>query len=168
MDVSPGQTEVKQGNFVEFISRVKGYFRETYKLQNINPLSPTPKFTLGRGVSVSKIFTMLLHSLFPLIWYAIWPCSEKKLKVWSFDPYPRVLGEGRSACKIFATMLLHFLIPFNLICNMTMFWKVEFWPIDPIPRVEEDGGLRAKYLLPCCCICDSLEFDMCHDHILKN
>ena len=28
---------------------------------------------------------------------------------------------GGSADKIFATMLLHFVIPFNLICNMTMF-----------------------------------------------
>ena len=52
--MSPGQIEVKQGNFVEFISRVKGYLRETYKLQNINPISLTPKFTLGRGLSVSK------------------------------------------------------------------------------------------------------------------
>ena len=46
-DVLPGQTEVKQGKFVEFISRAKGYFRDTYKSQNINTISPTPKFTLG-------------------------------------------------------------------------------------------------------------------------
>ena len=30
-------------------------------------------------------------------------------------------GGGGSADIIFATMLLHFVIPFNLICNMTMF-----------------------------------------------
>ena len=42
-DVSPGQTEVKQGKFVEFIFRVNGYLRETYKSQNINPISPTPQ-----------------------------------------------------------------------------------------------------------------------------
>ena len=41
------KTEVKQGKFVEFISREKGYFRETYKSQNINHISPTPYFTLG-------------------------------------------------------------------------------------------------------------------------
>ena len=29
------------------------------------------------------------------------------------------------------------------------------------------GGLLAKYSLPCCCICDSFQFDMQHDHILK-
>ena len=46
-DVSPGRTEVKQGKFVEYIFPVKGYFRETNKSQNINPISPTPKFTFG-------------------------------------------------------------------------------------------------------------------------
>ena len=29
------------------------------------------------------------------------------------------------------------------------------------------GGLRAKYLLPSCCICDSLSFDLQNDHVLK-
>ena len=27
--------------------------------------------------------------------------------------------------------------------------------------------MRVKYLLPCCCICDSLQLDMQHDHVLK-
>ena len=46
-DVSPGRKEVKQGKFVEHIFLAKGYFRETNKSQNINPISPTPKFTFG-------------------------------------------------------------------------------------------------------------------------
>ena len=45
--MSPDKTDVKQGKFVEFISPEKGYFRETNKSQNINLISPTPKFTLG-------------------------------------------------------------------------------------------------------------------------
>ena len=45
--MSPVKTEVKQGKVVEFISPAKGYFRETYKSQNINPIFPTPKLTLG-------------------------------------------------------------------------------------------------------------------------
>ena len=45
-NVSPGKTEVKQDKF-EFIFPAKGYLRETYKSQNINPISPTSKFTLG-------------------------------------------------------------------------------------------------------------------------
>ena len=44
----------------------------------------------------------------------------KKLNFDLLTPSPRVVGEG-GAAKIFATMLLHFVIPFNLICNMTMF-----------------------------------------------
>ena len=46
-DVSPGTTEVKQGKFVKYIFSAKGYFKETNQLQNINPISPTPKFTFG-------------------------------------------------------------------------------------------------------------------------
>ena len=45
--MSPVKAEVKQGTFAEFISPPKGFFRETYKSQNINPISPTPKDTLG-------------------------------------------------------------------------------------------------------------------------
>ena len=37
----------EQGKFDKFISPVKSYLRETYKSQNINPTSPTPKFNLG-------------------------------------------------------------------------------------------------------------------------
>ena len=46
-DVSLAKTEEKQGKFVKFISRAKGYFRETSKSQTINPISPTPKVSLG-------------------------------------------------------------------------------------------------------------------------
>ena len=35
------------GKLVEFISPAKGYVRETYKSQKINPISPTPKFTFA-------------------------------------------------------------------------------------------------------------------------
>ena len=41
-DVSPDKKEIKQGNFVKFISPAKGYLRETYKSQNINSISSTP------------------------------------------------------------------------------------------------------------------------------
>ena len=35
---------------------------------------------------------------------------------------PRLKGVGYAG-KMFATILLHFVIPINLICNMTMFCK---------------------------------------------
>ena len=47
---------------------------------------------------------------------------EIVLKKLNFDPLtPRVMGEWGVAGKIFAAMLLHFVIAFNFICNMTMF-----------------------------------------------
>ena len=40
--------------------------------------------------------------------------------------------------------------------------------LDPYHRVPGGvRGLSAKYLLVCCCIFDSLKFDMQHDHVLK-
>ena len=60
-DVSPGKTEVKQGKFVKLISPAKGYFRVTYKSQNINPISPTSKFNLVRAKSLSTSFQWLVQ-----------------------------------------------------------------------------------------------------------
>ena len=61
--MSPGQTEVKQGKLVELIFQAKSNFRETYKSQNINPISPTPKFTLVKHQVVGHInsLNLLLH-----------------------------------------------------------------------------------------------------------
>ena len=50
--------------------------------------------------------------------------------------------------------------------------KLNFDLLDP-PQVSGLGGggggwgLWVKYLLPCCCICDSLKFDMQHEHALQ-
>ena len=46
----------------------------------------------------------------------------KKLNL-AFLPHPLGSWEGGSVGKIFAIMLLNYVIPFNLICNMTMFCK---------------------------------------------
>ena len=62
--MSLGKIEVRQGKFVEFISRAKGYFRETYKSHNINPISPTPDFTLGiMQIKVKSLSTTLKWSV---------------------------------------------------------------------------------------------------------
>ena len=61
---------------------------------------------------------MVLYAPFPLIWYATWPFSEKNIL--TFNPHPRT--EYMLACCF---------IPYNLLCNMTMFWKswiLTFWP----------------------------------------
>ena len=50
---------------------------------------------------------------------------------WSLRQGRGVGGGGGSACKIFATTLLHSWFSLILICNMTMFWKswiLTYWP----------------------------------------
>ena len=111
-------------------------------------------------------------------------------------------GSGADDCEL--NICYHnaaFVIPFNLICNMTIFWKVELRPFETNPWVRgrvcskivwfpliwyakwpcfekvtfdllpeypgSKGRLLAKHLLPCCCIYDSLTFDMQHDIVLK-
>ena len=55
-----------------------------------------------------------------LVWYATWPCSEK-VEVSPFDPTP-----GSWGWCLRANICYHvaaFVIPFNSICNMTIFRK---------------------------------------------
>ena len=61
--VLPAKTEVKQGKSVQFISPANGYFRETYKSQNISPVSPTTKFTLGIIQIIVKSLSTILQCL---------------------------------------------------------------------------------------------------------
>ena len=67
-------------------------------------------------VPLSSFATMLLDLQFPL--NAAWSCSEK-LIFQPFDPQGRGGGGicGGNICYHVAA----FVIPFNLICNMTMF-----------------------------------------------
>ena len=108
----------------------------------------------GWGSAGNILATVFLYSWFPLIWYATRPSSDF-FKFW--PPHQGSEGGcGQSICDHIAA----FVIPFNLICNMTLFWSslmLTFWPQ---PRVEEGWGLWAKYLIPCYCIRDSLWFDV--------
>ena len=75
-------------------------------------------------------------------------------------------GCGQNKCYHVAAVV----ISFNLICKMTVFWKswiLTFWPPGPGVGVGDGGNLQAKLLLPCCCLCDSIQFDMQHHHDLK-
>ena len=112
------------------------------------------------GVCKVKVFdSMLVYTSVLLIWYATWPPSEFSLP---FIPSHRLRMCVRRDYVLAWCSLLNSLWyatwPFSE--------KVEFWPFDLTPSV---GGrsLRVKYSLACCCICDSLKFDMQHDHVLK-
>ena len=49
------------------------------------------------------------------------------------------------------------MILFNLICNMTVFWKSWMLTTPQVSGGGVGGGLWVKYLLPCCWIRDSLK-----------
>ena len=105
------------------------------------------------------------------------------LKKLNFNLLTLWVEGGGSVGIIFATML-HVaapVIPFNLICNMTMLWKSLILPLTPPPKSTQgsDTGLRSKvrfdmFLIYCTsvCICYhvaafAIPFDMQHDNVLK-
>ena len=82
------------------------------------------------GLRAEYLLPCFYISWIHLMCNATWPCSEK---VEQIDPIHRVgvgKGVGVTAGKIFCYHVAAFEILFNLICNMTMFWKswiLTFW-----------------------------------------
>ena len=102
------------------------------------PFDPTPWV---EDESVGKIFaTMLLPALSALIWYATWLLSEKDI-VWPFDPTPWVEGVsvGKNICYHVAASV----VSFNLICNMTIFWKSLILTSAPPPKSTQQARTQA-------------------------
>ena len=93
--MSPGKTEVKQGNSSNLYPPAKVYFRETYKSQNINHISPTPKFNMGTIEIIVEILSTIFQCLVQL--------KNKTYLTFLRDP------EVRCVCKIklFASMLVY-------------------------------------------------------------
>ena len=90
----------------------------------------------------------------------------KKLNFDLLDIIVRGVGWG-SAGKLFGTMLLHFMILFNLICNMTLFQKsFNFYILTP--SIGSRGGRPAiKIFTTMLLYRDFLLFGVQHDHVLK-
>ena len=85
----------------------------------------------GRGVEVFGEQLICYHAaaFSDSLWYATWPCS-KKVEFWPNDPIPRV------GCVCEQNISYHvaaFVILFNLIYNMTVFWKMDFYLLTPSP-----------------------------------
>ena len=114
------------------------------------PFDPTPWV---EGVSVGKIFaTMLLSASSALIWYATWLLSEKYI-VWPFDPTPWVEGVSISYYVVASV------VSFNLICNMTIFWKNLILTSAPPPKSTQKArtqALKLKSRLICFISIDAL------------
>ena len=106
-----------------------------------------------KGGSVGKIFaTMLLPVSSALIWYATWLLSEKYI-VWPFDPTPWVEGVcGQNICHHVAASV----VSFNLICNMTIFWKSLILASAPPAHMSyksTKGARNQAFKLKSCLIC---------------
>ena len=98
---------------------------------NFDLLTPSPgSGGGGRGLRTKYLLPCCFILWFSLNWYAIWPCSEK-VEFWPISPLPRVEAVcGQSICYLAAA----FVIFFNLICSMTIFWKKMTLDLpDPIP-----------------------------------
>ena len=101
-------------------------------------------FDLLRGEwrAAGKTFaTILLHSRFPLIWYATWSCS-KIVEFQSFDP--QGWGRGGAAGKIFVTIFLHSRLPLIWYETWPCSAKVKF---DLLTLGSGGGGCRQNI---CC------------------
>ena len=119
----------------------------------------------GRGVCGGNICYHVAAFVIPFnLIYNMTMFGKINFDIW---PTPRVcLWLEGSGGKIFATTFLHSW--FNLICNLTMFlksWILTFWSQGQ--GIGVSGALRSKYLLPWCCIHDSLKIDMQNDHVRK-
>ena len=75
------------------------------------------KYICGRKQSILVEFTIIFNFTLKYTLHFLERLAFKKL---NYDLLtPRVRGEP--AGKVFATMLLYFMIQYNFICNMTMF-----------------------------------------------
>ena len=105
-------------------------------------------FDLLREESAGKIFaTMLLHLWFFLIWYAHMTMFWKR--VLTFWPHPQGLGGGLCSQNI-CYQVSAFVIPFNYVCKMTMFWIswiLTCWPQPLSPLRGSATGFQSKITL---------------------
>ena len=95
--------------------------------------------------SADKIFaTMLLHVLFPLIWYATWPCSEK-VEFWPFEPTPYVNPGGRRQAFYRKSRLICFIfiVPLS-VCEISVKILTTDWVIAKFKYLTFDHTLGVR------------------------
>ena len=73
------------------------------------------------------------------------------------------MSAGKNICYTVAA----FVIPFNLVCNMTMFWKKIILTFRRRPQGRGGGVCRQTICYHFATFRDSNKFDMQHDHVLK-
>ena len=84
------------------------------------PFDPSTRVGEVAGSSGEIFATTFLHLWFPLIQYATRPCSEKN-ESWPFEPTPWPGGGGGLVCRQnICDNVAVFVIPFNLMYNITL------------------------------------------------
>ena len=81
-----------------------------------------------------------------LIWYATGPCSQQ-VEFWPIDPQCWRGGGGVVCWQNIPYHVAAYVIPFNLICNMTIFWRswiLSFWSHHLSPPRGSDRCLWSK------------------------
>ena len=102
------------------------------------PFDPIPWV---EGVSVGKIFaTILLPASSALIWYATWLLSEERFSL-TFWPHP--LGRGCVCGQNICYHVAASIVSFNLICNVTIFWKSLILALAPSPKSTQGAWTQA-------------------------
>ena len=114
----------------------------------------------GRGY-VYACACVVLYVPFPLIWNATWLFSVKKF-FWTFWPHPR---GSVCVCKdrICACMVLYAPFPLIEYATLLLSGKKNDLTLSRGWRV----CVMTENVLACCCMRDSLQDDMHHDHVLK-
>ena len=106
----------------------------TFRKEKRWPFGTTPGVF---GVCYDGIFAfMVLCAQLPLIWYATWLLSQKDM-VW---PHP--LGWGCVCGQNISYHVAASIVSFNLICNMTIFWK-KIRPRPPNPKSTSGARTQA-------------------------
>ena len=100
---------------------------------------PTPWV---KGVSVGKIFAtyMLLPALSALIWKCIMTTFRKR---YSLTFWPQPLGRGCVCGQNICYHVAASVVSFNLICNMTIFWKSLILASAPPTNATQGAWIQA-------------------------
>ena len=120
----------------------------TFRKKLFWPLTPPQGSRVCVRTECVFAWCSMFHSL--LIWYTTWVLSEKKKCFDLLTPPSRIRGWGAVCGQDICYHVAAFVIPFNLICDMTMFWKccnLTFWPNPPGSGSGSTGKIFATMLL---------------------
>ena len=100
--------------------KTKGNLRETCKLQDINPISPTPRLNFGIIQIIIKSLSTISVLSSIKIYFSVQYLSFQP------DQDSGILSKGVCKVNVFFSYVGLYFVPFNLICNITTVRKKGF------------------------------------------